>query len=98
MSMRKASPHMTSCEALRMINDLCQSDSEKDRQIRDLCVLGVITGKIVSLRVDKKDLEDIVASRTHVPNYMELVSMRMRPEYKHNWGNRRDIMDYWGIK
>lgn len=34
--MRDSSPKYTPCELLRMINDLCQGDSKKDKQIREL--------------------------------------------------------------
>ena len=37
MTMRTASEWMTYCEYLRLINDLCQGDSEKDKQIREYC-------------------------------------------------------------
>jgi len=34
MTMRTASTFMTPCEVARQINDLCQSDSKKDKIIR----------------------------------------------------------------
>lgn len=34
MSLRGTSDELTICEYLRMICDLCQSDSDKDKQIR----------------------------------------------------------------
>ena len=97
-SMRHVSPHITSCETLRMINDLCQSDSDKDQNIRDLCVLGIIVGKIVSLEVSKKRLMELVDERKEVPNRIEVSIMRCSSEYKHNWKNRDEIKSVWGIK
>ena len=98
MSMRKASPHMTTCEAYRMINDLCQSDSEKDQQIRDLCVLGIIVGKILSMEVSKEKLMELVKNRTRVNSPMKIMSKRLDNKYKHNWKNRHEIKEIWGIE
>jgi len=37
MGMRSANIYLSPCEIIREINDLCQSDSDKDLQIRKRC-------------------------------------------------------------
>ena len=49
---------MSPCEVIRHINDLCQSDSEKDVQIRKLCYKVLKQAKGMSDEVHK-----------HLPKY-----------------------------
>ena len=35
--MRSAGKRITPCEIIRLINDLCQDDTEKDLEIRKMC-------------------------------------------------------------
>ena len=58
MAMREANIYMSPCEVIRHINDLCQSDSEKDVQIRKLCYKVLKQAKGMSDEVHK-----------HLPKY-----------------------------
>ena len=62
MTMRTANRHLTPCEALRQINDLCQSDSDKDKKIRYLAAkfekLAKKLGREVNNRPGKKISDD----------------------------------------
>jgi len=98
MSMRRSSKYSTTCEVYRLINDLCQSDSEKDNEIRDLCVLGMIVGKILSLEVSKERVNAIAQARSEIKNFIQVKNKRMQKEYKHNWKNRDKIKEEWGIE
>ena len=51
--MRTAGEELTVCEYLRLINDLCQGDNEKDKEIRILCAKGEKVGKILGREVSR---------------------------------------------
>lgn len=98
MSIRTASPCITVCETFRLINDLCQSDSDKDNKIRELCVLGIVIGKLISETKDKKELIALVQKYGINKNYNEIIIKRLYPEYRHNWRYRKEICGKWGME
>lgn len=51
MAMRDKNHKLTLCEIIRVINDLCQDDSEKDIKIRNLLVLAEHKGKKMSAKL-----------------------------------------------
>jgi len=55
MILKTASQYMTPCEVLRQINDLCQDDSDKDRQIRKLLVDFEILAKKLAKEVNRRN-------------------------------------------
>jgi len=55
MSMRSSNRFMTPCEALRQINDLCQSDSDKDKQIRKLLSSFEKMAKMLSREINSRE-------------------------------------------
>jgi len=91
MSIRTVSPNINTCETFRIINDLCQSDSEKDKTIRELCVLGVILGKILSKELVKHDKDCLFTQWNKNVRYAERFGNRLSDEYKHEWKNSREI-------
>jgi hypothetical protein len=97
MSMRTISTHITICEVCRLINDLCQSDSEKDAQIRELCVVGLIVGKRVSLKVPKEDLLKIADLGPYHKTYDESLKKRVALGFKHDWSKVDEIKKKYGI-
>ena len=58
MGMRSANIYLSPCELIREINDLCQSDSAKDLEIRKRCY---------KLERMNKGMSDIIHS--YKPNY-----------------------------
>ena len=55
MSMNNASEQMTPCEYIRMVNDMCQTNSEKDITIRRFLAHAEKLAKELSLELDKYD-------------------------------------------
>ena len=80
--MREANIYMSPCEVIRHINDLCQSDSEKDVQIRKYCYKLVKMAKGMSTEVHKH-----LPRYSHTwgetnPNYLGKHKMRIEKGYK----------------
>jgi len=96
MPIRTVSKDVTVCEVFRLINDRCQS--EKDKEIRELCVLGVIIGKLISQTKEKVELIELVEQYGTNIDAIKLFNERLNPEYKHEWKRRKEIKAKWGMK
>jgi hypothetical protein len=84
MTMRTASEWMTYCEYLRLINDLCQSDSEKDKQIREYCAKAEKVTKKLGRKIAELDPNYLKTPGLYEtnPNWKELLSLRLSDNYK----------------
>jgi len=92
-----SSPKLTTCEIYRQINDLCQSDSEIDQKIRDLCVAGIMIGKEVTKKITPEKLEELIDEGAENKKQMVLLFKRVDKEYKHSWEDRVRIKTELGI-
>ena len=92
-----SSPKLTTCEIYRQINDFCQSDSEVDKKIRDLCVAGIMVGKEVSKKITPEKLKELIDEGAENKHQMTLFFSRIDKEYKHSWEDRVKIKTELGI-
>lgn len=84
MTMRTASPELTVCEYLRLINDLCQSDTDKDKRIRVLCAKGEKVGKLLGREVSRLNPKFLLNLNLYEKqtNWKGLLSLRLSDNYK----------------
>jgi len=84
MTMRTASEWMTYCEYLRLINDLCQGDDDKDRQIRQYCAEAEKITKTLGRKIAELDPNYLRTPNLYKPNprFRELLKIRLEDGYK----------------
>lgn len=90
MTMRTASPEMTVCEYLRLINDTCQGDSEKDKTIRELCAKGEKVGKLLGKEVSRLNPYFLTQKGLYQinPDWRKLLELRLKDDYKQEGSNK----------
>ena len=91
--MRTASRFLTPCEALRQINDLCQSNSKKDKEIRYLLAKFEKMAKKLAREVNKRPGEKINDSwweKIEI-DFDNIVSWRISETYKQ--GNEKNSIN-----
>jgi len=98
MSMRTCSKYVTVCEVFRLINDMCQDNSGKDSRIRELCVLGQMIGKRLSLCVSKEKTVEIAEKGPFNLQYEEVIRKRTRLGFKDEWHRREEIKEEYGME
>lgn len=74
MTFRQATPTRTPCEILREINDLCQSNSERDRVIRQKLDEVMKAAKLMSNEIHSNN-----------DNWNEATWLSDNPDYKFDW-------------
>ena len=86
--MRDSSPKFTPCELLRMINDLCQGDSDKDKRIRELCGACEKQTKRLGQEVNKYNYEIWKEDKWWPVNvaWRRKGRQRAKDNYKYNTG------------
>jgi hypothetical protein len=88
MSMQNVNDKLSICEVIRKANDLCQSDSNNDKEIRRLLEIAEGMGKVMFARMLEmgKELDKDVWIEWENDNkeYAELVKKRNSESYK--WG------------
>ena len=84
MTMRTASKFMTPCEALRRVNDLCQGDSKKEIEARELLAKFEIMAKRMAQEINKRPGRKITDKwwEESVLNWKEMARFRMSDIYK----------------
>lgn len=93
MTMRTAGEELTVCEYLRLINDLCQGDSEKDKQIRMLCAKGEKVGKILGAEVSRLNPDFLINPDLYEKQegWRYLLDKRLADDYKQEGSNKRTL-------
>ena len=74
MTFRQATPTRTPCEILREINDLCQSNSERDKVIRQKLDEVMKAAKLMSNEIHSNN-----------DNWNNLTWKDNNPDYKFDW-------------
>ena len=84
MTMRTASPELTVCEYLRLINDMFQGDSERDVRVRELCAKGEKVGKILGREVSRLNPHFLTQKGLYeeYKGWKEKLPVRLDPNYK----------------
>jgi len=76
------------CEVIRQVNDICQSNSDKDREVRRLLEIAEGMGKVMfarMLEMGKELGKDVwIEWEKNHKDQSELVKMRNSESYK--WG------------
>ena len=81
-----------------MINDICQDDTEKDAEIRELCVLGQMIGKRLSLCVSKEKTVEIAERGPFNLQYEEVIRKRTRLGFKDDCHRKEEIKKKYGME
>ena len=79
---RTATPHRTPCEVLREINDLCQSDSEKDKAIRQKLWECQRMIKMLGLKVELLEPQNWDCWWQPLEKYLQRIEKRIKANYK----------------
>ena len=89
MTMRTAWECLSVCEYLRLINDLCQGDDAKDKEIRILCVKGEKAGKILAKEVSRLNKKFWQKPNLYEKqkDWKEKLKMRLQDDYKQEESN-----------
>lgn len=80
--MREANPFIMPCELVRLINDLCQGDSEKDKSVRVLCYKLLKQLKPMTRAVHEIDKGFWKIYNERNEGWEEKFKNRIRKEYK----------------
>ena len=90
MTMRTSSEWMTYCEYLRLINDLCQTDSEKDVQIRKYCAEAEKVTKMLGREIARLNPNYLKTPGLYKPNpsFRKLLALRLQDDYKQEGSNK----------
>ena len=88
--MRDSSPKATPCELIREINDLCQGDSKKDKDIRALCGAAEKMTKRIALELHRYSKEIWKDEKWWKPNiaWKAKGKRRSRSNYKYDTGKQ----------
>lgn len=84
MTMRTAGEDLTVCEYLRLINDLCQGEEDKDKLIREYCYKGEKIGKMLGREVSKRNPSFLKKPNLYQKQkgWRDLITKRISKDYK----------------
>lgn len=84
MTMRTASEWLTYCEYLRLINDLCQGDDEKDKKIREYCAKAEKVTKTLGREIARLNPDYLKTPNLYEtnPNWRDKLALRLSDGYK----------------
>jgi len=84
MTMKTASEFMTPCEVLRQINDLCQGDTDKEKEIRALLSQFELLAKRMAQEINNREGPKIRDEwwEESTFNWKELAKIRISKLYK----------------